>query len=193
MKSSKYSLYIFSGLLIICSLFSLLLIEAFAVTWQDKVDFDLQDLIPNLPQSYQDFVTKEAPSCTLSIREGTLEPGTVALARHYLISDTWEVIVGELSTWESVNIENLVHELTHAGANGTGTDSYDYNQNGEVNSRKKEAESWKNAASKPSRDSGQDQGCWATYDMVFNSSGTQRSHDEIKKKLKTFGYAQNKM
>lgn len=141
-------------------------------------------IYPLLPPAYVNFVTREAINCRLSLRVATLESGTVAKASHWTTC-TREVTLSQISTWDAVNIENLIHELTHAGAGSAGS--------GEVAARKAEAESWKNASNKPSRKSGQDQSCWATYDMVYNKKGIQRSHDAIKKKLKTYGYSQSNM
>lgn len=160
--------------------------------WMHKIDMDiLKYLIPDtslplLPPSYIDFVTTEAAACRLRMKVATLEANTAARATRWPTTPpTWEITIGVVSTWDAVNIENLVHELTHAGAGSAGA--------GEVAARKAEAASWQGASGKPARGSGQDQSCWSTYDMVYNKDGTQRSHDQIKKKLKTYGYAQNKM
>ena len=146
-----------------------------------------------LPQTYVDFIAEQIFGGPLkSIRLASLPAGKVARTITYS-SGTWEVLVGELSTWEAVNVENLVHELAHKGAGGTGNDAKGYDKTKEVNARKREAEAWRDAADNPDRDSGQDQGCGATYDMVFNKNGTQRSHEEIRVKLYMYGYWSHQM
>lgn len=150
-------------------------------TWQDKVDDCLEDYIKALPHEYFNFVTREAAACRLRIKVGTLEAKTVALATHWTATSTREITIGSVSTWESVNIENLVHELTHAGAGSAGS--------GEVAARKAEAMI---LGGMPPISQPEARGK-IKYDMVYNKDGTQRSHDQIKKKLKTYGYSQSKM
>ncbi len=137
--------------------------------------------------AYAKFASMEAKACHLIIRTGTLDANTAGQHTHWTATCTREIVINntDWSTWEAVNAQNLIHELTHAGAGGGST--------GEIASRKAEAACWKLASTKPGRGSGQDSGCWATYDMVYNADGTQRSHNETKTRLKAFGYAQGKM
>lgn len=147
-----------------------------------------------LPQQYFDFVTREAIACTMSkMTDEALGENCIGIYRGSLFS--WRVSLGEISTFDAVNVENLVHELAHAGADGLGNDNKKYDKRKEVNARKREAENWKAAADKPPRET-QDwltQQCWATYDIVFSAKGIQRTHDFIKTKMLGYGYTKNEL
>ena len=161
-------------------------------TLQNKIDWSLVT-IP-LPQDVVDFITREALACRLSMRVATLEANVIAQMLYWASTSTREITLSEVSTWDAVGAQHIVHELAHAGAKGTGNDAQGYNKQKEVNARKREAEYWKDATPKPARDSEAGFNCWANYDTVFNADGTQRSHDEIKRRLKTvYGYSQAKM
>lgn len=148
-----------------------------------------------LPQDYVDFVTREALACRLRITYTTLEAneiGYTTIFRDYIFWGPKNIYMNNswYSTWEVANLQIVLHELAHQGAGGTGNDAQGYDKTKEVNARKREAEYWRDIQPKPAR-GGQDPlatQCWLNYDLVFNSNGTQKSHDSIKQVLKGAGY-----
>lgn len=150
-------------------------------------------------QNYFDFITREAISCNMTkmLLNPLLGEGTVAQYRWNPTTGKWLIYMAEISVSEggaaddAVNLEYLIHELAHAGAAGTGKDDQGYDKQGEVNARKRQAESWKKAgANKPPRSTTNwmAKECWATYDVVFASTGIQRSHKFIGEQMLSYGY-----
>jgi hypothetical protein len=159
-----------------------------ATILDQQIDLSLDLLYDYLPPDYFAFATREALACHLSIHVAPLDNpnliGSNNRGLEYLMFGAYESDITLNSTWysswEVANFQIIVHELVHAGATGTGNDAQGYSKLKEVNAHKREAEYWRDKNPKPARDNtGGPCACWATYDIVFNKDGTQRTQSAM--------------